>query len=285
MHQPAWPLLQLYDGVVLMAPGGRVAFEGAPDHLEAFFSSRLRPCPADETVPDHAIKVLIDGVASGEAYAVFRPPTYATSSKKDPSAPPDVDDGIDPVTQYLVLLHRQVRVWTADATQGGLMMKMIFTQALWLGLLATGMTDCISKGNLIQIYSGAVLMASANWLCVSLPLERPAVLREYKNGMYGVRPYLAARTTLCCFVALASAVASMVVFYALLQTRWAPPAVSRPRGERATFESGLFASTAAPHVLRERKTGPPRCDRRARRSRPSGSGRRFCCRRRRISSA
>ena len=63
------------------------------------------------------------------------------------------------------------------------MVLMVLAQALWLGLLATGMTPCISKGNLIQVYAGAILMASANWLCVSLPLERPVVLREYRNGI------------------------------------------------------------------------------------------------------
>ena len=34
------------------------------------------------------------------------------------------------------------------------MVLMVLAQALWLGLLATGMTPCISKGNLIQVYAG-----------------------------------------------------------------------------------------------------------------------------------
>ena len=105
------------------------------------------------------------------------------------------------------------------------MVLMVLAQALWLGLLATGMTPCISKGNLIQVYAGAILMASANWLCVSLPLERPVVLREYRNGSYGVLAYFLARVTLCCMVALIAALASMAVFYVLLQTRWSPVSV------------------------------------------------------------
>ena len=92
------------------------------------------------------------------------------------------------------------------------MVLMVLAQALWLGLLATGMTPCISKGNLIQVYAGAILMASANWLCVSLPLERPVVLREFRNGSYGVLAYFLARVTLCCIVALIAALTSMAVF-------------------------------------------------------------------------
>ena len=49
-----------------------------------------------------------------------------------------MEDSIDYFMQFLVLLHRQVRVWTADENQGPLMLTMVVAQAIWLGLLARG---------------------------------------------------------------------------------------------------------------------------------------------------
>ena len=45
VHQPASQLLALFDSILILAPGGRLAFEGTPSELDAFFIERNMPLP------------------------------------------------------------------------------------------------------------------------------------------------------------------------------------------------------------------------------------------------
>ena len=60
VHQPTSKLWLLFDKLVLMAPGGRVAYEGSALDAEAFFESCGLPLPASWNPPDHYVECLGD---------------------------------------------------------------------------------------------------------------------------------------------------------------------------------------------------------------------------------
>ncbi|KAH8045228.1 ATPase [Aureococcus anophagefferens] len=64
VHQPTSKLWLLFDKLVLMAPGGRVAYEGSASDAEAFFESCGLPLPASWNPPDHYVECLGDEPAA-----------------------------------------------------------------------------------------------------------------------------------------------------------------------------------------------------------------------------
>mmetsp|Transcript_46243 Transcript_46243/g.121242 ORF Transcript_46243/g.121242 Transcript_46243/m.121242 type:complete len:573 (+) Transcript_46243:376-2094(+) len=59
VHQPSSPMWVAFDSLLLMAPGGRVAFFGARDDAAQHFASTLGlPCPADWSPADHYIEIV-----------------------------------------------------------------------------------------------------------------------------------------------------------------------------------------------------------------------------------
>jgi len=62
IHQPSSKLFILFDRLLLMAPGGRIVYNGKASAASEYLASIGQPCPANWNPPDHFIEIVsLDG--------------------------------------------------------------------------------------------------------------------------------------------------------------------------------------------------------------------------------
>lgn len=189
------------DLVLLLAPGGKVAYFGSPDSLRAHFAA------GSETQPSYAdiyAKIEADPNAAQAAFVALCPPVLASRSstiEHHPPVPSRRRRRLLP--QTIALLSRQARLMVADRS------LLLFTTALpvTVGLLTLAVrapsgfnpateTDAVADPRVLTVVVvfGAVLMGLVPSVR-QLVAERPIFVREAGVGVRA-SAYLASKIVL-----------------------------------------------------------------------------------------
>lgn len=123
---------------------------------------------------------------------------------------------ISPFEQYVILTFRTFDVFFSDSSQCRLMLKMLAVYVVVGVALVYGMPQNFSKLNaLLNIFLAQYTLTMLP-LVVIMPSERRVIMREVRNGAFGVAPYWCARCTLGITYAFFVATV-MTCIYPLLQ--------------------------------------------------------------------
>ncbi|KAJ8601724.1 hypothetical protein CTAYLR_003203 [Chrysophaeum taylorii] len=216
IHQPSWALLTKFDALVVLAPGvggAKIAFDGAPADLPAFFARANAAVPEGTNPADHLMRVLDDKWWHVEEKKKKKeePTTTTTTIIARPSADDEAEYPITTFEQYRILVGRALRMWVVDPQQGPLIMKLQLVIMTVMILLLAGMPFNLSKANATFYYVITKLPMCMTPLVIILPQEKAVVLREYRNGVFAGPIYWLARFTLA--VAQAAAISTTSTFY------------------------------------------------------------------------
>merc|ERR1719181_2613906 len=220
IHQPQFSVLSQFDQLCLIG-GGRNIFSGDPNRVADFFSAGGRPRDANENPADHMMFALKeDGIDKWASQWVLQGAKYQPTLQAAMAA-----GGIDhekafyavsPVKQYFILLERCTYTFVMDEDQG---IEYLMPPVL-LGLLVGVMFH--NFGYNLWLASGffvgcmTLVLLSTVGMVLNLPLERPLVLREYRNGVYCTEAYWAARATLAVLAAAVVACIQIPIWWTLM---------------------------------------------------------------------
>lgn len=117
IHQPAAELIEQFDNLVLLLPGGRLAYDGPfGDKSSAaleYFSRTARPCGSDENPAEYLVQVAREGEAqAGKSYAALwqsSPEADARAAQRDRTLAEGagVRSQLHAESKYAVPLHAQ----------------------------------------------------------------------------------------------------------------------------------------------------------------------------------
>lgn len=201
IHQPSTEIFNLFDDVMFMSKG-QIVYHGPIDACNDYFSKQGHKCPADYNPADYIMYLLqtIDDAELSrlaEAWkAHCRPVRESILAKQKSSERLKLKPlkRVDVTSQMQALLTREARRLVRDPY--ALLVRLGITVFLGfvVGVLfynvgtSTGPGGSISdshRGGLTNICIFA-MMGSGQAMLISLPFDRPVILREYANGMYSI---------------------------------------------------------------------------------------------------
>lgn len=223
IHQPRSDLVPLFDGVVLMGPGGRVLFTGPPKNLQDHaLASSIEP-PETGNILDFAVDV---SRITQQAQAFHE--TWARQI---------AEEAEESVWQIPVEDHRELEplqrcpAWLAFRVNFARSVRNLSRQPemVWprcsnfilLGAILVlvyapldDSQDAIrSRLGLLHMTLGALFAGTLNNLAI-FPTERDVFFRESADRLYSALPFLAAYTSLeVCMELLTSALGGLLVIY------------------------------------------------------------------------
>lgn len=222
IHQPRSDLFAQFGSVLLLAKGGRVAYDGDAKSMVEYFSQLGFPCPDLTNPADHVLdlisvnlqmkwkedegrervdKLLSEWQSGGKDRFLTGSgdaPVTATVTAFDPSTliprrPADF------ATAYFILLQRGTialsrspNVYMARISQPigiGVVLVLFFTplRSTYIGIF--------NRFGLVQQVLSLYFVGVLNNMA-SYPFERDVFYREQDDGLYGVMPFFAVYTTL-----------------------------------------------------------------------------------------
>jgi ABC-type multidrug transport system ATPase subunit len=200
IHQPSSELFALFDQLYLLSDGSPV-YQGKALESVNYFASLGYPCPALMNPTDFFMRQLVVIDKATDAAGVERVemlkrewakrqtlPQIESSSTENAKAEEYHDSRLNFFGQVGVLAHRNVVRFVRD----GLGFRAAIFQTLFIALIV-GLIylqlDLDQKG--IQNFTGAFfflivnqVFGSANPVFISVPLELPIIIREYRAGLY-----------------------------------------------------------------------------------------------------
>ncbi|KAK7242787.1 ABC transporter [Aureococcus anophagefferens] len=239
IHQPSWGLFSTFDQVLFLAPGGRAAFAGAPDAAPAYFAAAA-PTDGGGNPADAAL-VALDAdpgawadkwEASREKHdALAKASQFYAASMADAwagggGAPAEYDVPLG--RQYAVLLGRTARIWVAAPGQALTTYCIVVVVALFCSSLVYDESWSQSKAEMLLFWGFTVFLGCATPAAVYVPLERPFVKREWRNGTYAASAYWAARVSVACASACVAALVTTSIVMGVHGMNAGRPATAAP---------------------------------------------------------
>ncbi|TDH67452.1 hypothetical protein CCR75_009814 [Bremia lactucae] len=199
IHQPSSELFALFDQLYLLSDGSPVYQGKTVDSVE-YFASLGYACPSMMNPTDYFMKQLVvmdkatdnEGVARIEKFKTewnIRQPMLSSPSLDEETAVTEYQDTrLNVLGQFSVLVHRNVIRFARD--RFGLQVSLFQTVfiSLIVGLIYLQL-DVNQKG--VQNFTGAFFFlivnqtfSAANPVFISVPLELPIIIREYRGGLY-----------------------------------------------------------------------------------------------------
>lgn len=231
--------LDVCDQVLLVAPGGKTAFSGAPDEVEAALGTR--------NWADIFAEVGADPDAANRRFLNDNHPSPVARSTPGPATDLDGPSHTDVLRQLSTIARRQVRLVISDRGYSlflALLPLLIGVLSLTVrGKSGLGIAD--PRGNnpdqpgqiLVMLNVGAVFMGSALTIR-DLVGERPIFQREQAVGL-STTAYLGAKVAVFCgFAVVQSAIATAITIIG-----WGAPPTNGVLFGNVSFE--LFITVAA----------------------------------------
>ncbi|KAJ8598461.1 hypothetical protein CTAYLR_006868 [Chrysophaeum taylorii] len=228
IHQPSWALCNAFSKIIVLGLGGRVVFEGQPSPLSAFFA-RFSPTPSPNSNPaDHVLFTLYNEgthvwVQRWEASTERRRLQQMRAKHGEGPGLVDLDlaltdDYPNPLLeQYRLLVLRSAHLWVTDVAQGQTVYAMVIAVSILVGLTQLDAGWTTAKVNLLLCLSMGLLQAAALPAVVFIPLERPVVQREWRNGVYAAGPYWFAHCTVQLLSSVLAATIATAIVYPMLE--------------------------------------------------------------------
>ena len=241
IHQPSWGLFATFDMVLFLAPGGRTAFAGAPEAAAAHFADAVKAKPAGGNPADLVLVALAEDpdawAAKGEAAREKRADVdvggahFAARMAEAWAVPPgasaaEYDVGFG--RQYAALLHRTARVWVCAPGQALTTYAIVTVVALFCSALVYDEAWSQSKAEMLLFWGFTVFLGCATPAAVYVPLERPFVQREWRNGAYAASAYWAARVSVAFASACVAALATTTIVMGVHGMNAGRPATAAP---------------------------------------------------------
>jgi len=207
IHQPSRDVFQHFTDLMMLADG-RVAYHGEAAAAMDYFNKLGHPCPADMNPPEHFMRLVshhlgADLVQRRESERRVSEITQSHSRLSEASASPMSAGRTSTSTQlqtYHTSTTRQIMVLYRRETLLRRRSKLLFKALIGRTVILTVLVGLVwfqmpTEGSLpiIQSLMGVLtfvminlFMGSGAGLVQSIPLLKPAILRDHYNGMHSV---------------------------------------------------------------------------------------------------
>ena len=221
VHQPAYETFRLFDDVLFLSKGSTV-YHGPVDALAQYCKDIGFPCPESYNIADHvmgfiqtlpsdAIDVIVNSWDSQQvndeihALRLEGKDAFLNPLKRVPWS-----------LQLRELMRRDIKVMARDVR----LLMARFLVPLFLALLAGGVLWQAGKTGLSQAHIAALsniafttMMATANPLVLSFPLDRAVFIREHSSGTYSAIWFFVTKTLIDIPIAVLQVMLVLVIDY------------------------------------------------------------------------
>lgn len=221
IHQPRSDLFTQFGNILLLAKGGRVAYNGPSSGMLGYFNSLGLPCPAMTNPADFVLDIVSVNLQSLEKENKTREAVNNILDRwrEEEASTQDVDELVatgrelslpaefrsyarTPATflpAYLTLLRRA----TVNFSRSPHMIIARIMQVVGIGIifalffspLKGGYTGIIDRLGLVQEMTALYFVGMLNNMAI-YPHERSVFYREHDDGVYGVAPFFFVYLTL-----------------------------------------------------------------------------------------
>jgi ABC-type multidrug transport system ATPase subunit len=210
IHQPSSEVFELFDDVVCMSKG-RVVYHGPVTRVTDFFADQGYKCPQDYNPSDYVMYVLqtISDEDLDKLALAWRSHMDAEKSKIESRRSYNGNKQLAlkpirrcPVSQQLVgLFGRELKRAARDPSILFVRFAITTLLGLFVGFLFFKVGD--TGGEITSSYRGGItnacvfaMMGAGPAMLISLPFDRPVILREYANGLYSITACVLSRLSL-----------------------------------------------------------------------------------------
>lgn len=219
IHQPRSDLFKKFGNILLMAKGGKVAFNGPSESLLPYFAGVGYPCPGLTNPADHVLDIISVNLQSSELEETTRArvsillDAWNTELEKSralevkaehpnimlPAVLCAYQRNSNAFSVYMVLLSRSFRNFFRSphliAARIGQVAGIAVILALYFAPLKDNYVGITNRLGLTQQMTSLYFVGMLNNMAI-YPSERAVFYREYDDGVYGVLPFFAVYTTM-----------------------------------------------------------------------------------------
>ncbi len=212
IHQPSSEIYELFDDVVYMKDG-KILYQGPVVEATEYFASHGFRCPPDYNPADF-IMYMLQTLTSDDFHVLDQ--AWRVKAEEIKKAVVECRTGRDsplklrpleraPLRSQLEGLFdrefkRTFRDPSAVLIRIGitLFLSILVGSLFWKVGSTVGPNGIISSSHIGGVTNLAVfaMFASGQGLLIAFPFERPVVLREYSNGLYGIGTYVFSKLTI-----------------------------------------------------------------------------------------
>eukprot|EP00656_Telonema_subtile_P049803 TRINITY_DN6277_c0_g1_i2.p1 TRINITY_DN6277_c0_g1~~TRINITY_DN6277_c0_g1_i2.p1 ORF type:complete len:529 (-),score=121.40 TRINITY_DN6277_c0_g1_i2:77-1663(-) len=206
IHQPSWALMERFDNLLLISAGRKV-YDGRVTEFPAYFEEQGSLIPKNANPADHVMSVIQDDSADAPDWAGI----WRTNAPEHKPLEPSLETpwanhsfAVSSTDQFKILLARNGLDYLKDKTQfsaqvGAKIFIGTMVGLCWLS--ASRPAECGAGLNPQKIFTvtGAMFMVINNCLMddlfatvIAFPTQKAILMREYKNGVYGILPWFMA---------------------------------------------------------------------------------------------
>lgn len=219
IHQPRSDLFKQFGNILLLAKGGRTAFNGQAGEILPYFEKVGYPCPELTNPADHILDVISVNLQSASKEEQSRERVTAMITNwneevkiaKSKSSPVEhrivklpAEFGAYQGTSgawktFIVLLSRSFTNFMRSphlvAARIGQVAGIAVIIALYFSPLREGYVGVLNRLGLIQEVTALYFVGMLNNMAI-YPADRDVFYREYDDGVYGVLPFFASYTAM-----------------------------------------------------------------------------------------
>ena len=198
IHQPSSEVFELFDDVICMSKG-HIVYHGSVEGLVGYFSAQGYKCPTDYNPSDYVMYVL-QTISDGELEKLA-----AAWKQREQAIKTDIAGKrsghqklhLKPLRRSAVsdqlsgLFSRELKRTVRDPSVLIVRFGITTLLGLLVGFLFFKVGD--TNGEITSSYIGGItnvcifaMMGAGPAMLLSLPYDRPVILREYANGLYSI---------------------------------------------------------------------------------------------------
>eukprot|EP00658_Telonema_sp_P-2_P025672 TRINITY_DN20337_c0_g1_i3.p1 TRINITY_DN20337_c0_g1~~TRINITY_DN20337_c0_g1_i3.p1 ORF type:complete len:624 (+),score=168.26 TRINITY_DN20337_c0_g1_i3:200-2071(+) len=201
IHQPSWALLERFHNLLLVQKGHMV-YDGSVEEFPVYFEANSCLMPKNANPADHVMEVIQEEGVDWTALWNAHKPQHTPCRQTDQEPWVNQEFAVGPVDQFRTLLSRNCLDFMKDKAQfaqltGGKIFIGIMVGLCWIN--ASRPAKCGDLTDKIFTVTGALFMVVNNCLMddlfatvLSFPSIKAILMREYKNGVYGIMPWFSA---------------------------------------------------------------------------------------------
>jgi ABC-type multidrug transport system ATPase subunit/ABC-type multidrug transport system permease subunit len=198
IHQPSSEVFELFDNVICMSKG-YVVYHGPVAKLTDYFGARGYKCPADYNPSDYVMYVLqtISDEELEKLASSWKDKEQAAKNEIEVSRAERRKLELKPIRraplrcQLAGLFGRELKRTVRDPSVIMVRFGIAILMGILVGCLFYKVGD--TGGVITSSYMGGItnlcvfgMMSAGPAMLISLPFDRPVILREYSNGLYSI---------------------------------------------------------------------------------------------------
>ena len=201
IHQPSWPTLEHFDELLLISKG-KVVYNQSVRSVPEYFTERSCGIPLNRNPADHVMRLVQEEPEVWANHWSKHAPTQVALVPTATSPWADKTFAVSCWGQFKILLRRNGMDYLKDKTQCVQQMTAKIFMGILIGLCwlnSSRPTECGADGDALFTVSAALFMLVNDTLMndllitvTSFPSQKAILMRDYKNGVYSLPPWLAA---------------------------------------------------------------------------------------------